>query len=465
MKPLLIELIVLTIFISITVFAQHPPDTLWTNIYTYGYNSCGYSVEQTTDSGFIACGLTTIGIINYPYLVKTDANGNSIWEHIYPANAGAGLYEVHQTSDGGYVVVGGISPSMGEGYIYLIKTDANGDTIWSRTYGGENLDAGESVQQTLDGGYIITGYSYYYEGVNLISYIFLMKTDANGDSLWMRTYDYIYGKGRSVLQNQDGDYIIAGHCWEEGAYYGDVYLIKTDQDGDTLWTRKHGGAYNDAGRSIQQTYNGGYIITGGSCPMGNQNKDVYLIKTDENGDTLWTRTYGGGEDDNGYCVDQTTDGGYVITGRTESFSTGTWEDLYLIRTDEVGDTLWTCTFGDSGLGDVDWGYSVQQTTDGGFIVAGRTDSYTPDDSPRMWLIRLDSENIPSIEDLTIQISGDDVILRWPEMPVAEGYNIYRSLNPYFGISGMTPIATQTQCTFIDSNVVGGMYFYRVTVVY
>lgn len=460
-----IFILTVVILSSLTALAQHPPDTLWTNTYTYGYQSFGYSVEQTTDGGFIASGMTTVGFIQHPYLVKTDANGNSIWERIYPANAGAGLYEVHQTSDGGYVVVGGISPSMGEGYIYLIKTDADGDTIWTRTYGGENLDSGKSVQQTWDGGYIITGCTYYYENGDPISYILLLKTNANGDSLWMRTYDYIYGGGYSVLQNRDGDYVITGYAWEEGAYYGDVYLIKTDQDGDTLWTRTYGGVFNEVGRFVQQTSDGGYIIAGCTMPSGAGMVDVYLIKTDAEGDTLWTRTYGGYNIDDGYCVDQTFDGGYIITGYTKSFSTVTWADLYLIRTDEVGDTLWTCTFGDSGLGDVDRGYGVQQTTEGGFIVAGRTDSYTPDDSPRMWLIRLDSENIPSIEDMTIQISGDDVILNWPAMPAAEGYNIYRSLNPYFGISGMTPIATQTQCTFIDSNAVGGMYFYRVTVVY
>jgi len=195
-------------------------------------------------------------------------------------------------------------------------------------------------------------------------YILLMRTDADGDTIWTRIFDnqYMQGKGWDVIRTQDGNYVATGQTWPVGS--GDVFLMKFDDNGDTLWMRNYGGDLTEAGMSVKQTPDGGFIITGGTWSYGEGQGDVYLIRTDSEGDTLWTRTYGGNLDDIGYCIDITFDGGYIITGMSESFVTLGIDDLYLIRTDEFGDTLWTCTYGDSGDGDIDWGYSVQQTADG-----------------------------------------------------------------------------------------------------
>jgi hypothetical protein len=156
-----------------------------------------------------------------------------------------------------------------------------------------------------------------------------------------------------------------------GAGSYDVYLVKTDSIGDTLWTRTYGGTTMDVGQSVAQTADGGYIVAGATFSYGAGMVDVYLIKTDSVGDTAWTRTYGDSDFDGGESVAQTSDGGYIVTGYTESYGAG-MEDAYLIKADSLGDTLWTNTFGGN---DEDWGYSVTQTADGGYIIAGWTSSY------------------------------------------------------------------------------------------
>src|SRR3990172_2495921 len=180
-----------------------------------------------------------------------------------------------------------------------------------------------------------------------------------------------YDWGFSVQQTTDGGYIITGTTPSFGAGGQDVYLIKTDAGGNSLWTKTFGGITYDVGNSVRQTTDGGYIIAGTTYSFGVGNYDVYLIKTDANGNTLWTKTFGGTSSDEGYSAQQTTDGGYVIAGLTDSFGAGLY-DVYLIKTNGSGDTLWTKTFG--GIG-IDYGLSAQQTTDGGYVIAGVTQSF------------------------------------------------------------------------------------------
>jgi len=197
-------------------------------------------------------------------------------------------------------------------------------------------------------------------------------TNTSGDTLWTKTYGGIEADcGLSVQQTSDDGYIIAGWTRSFGEGEGDVYLIKTNTSGDTLWMKTYGGIEADCGLSVQQTSDGGYIVAGYTRSFGEEGTDVYLIKLGANGDTIWTKTYGGTNWDYGYSVQHTSDGGYIITGQTESFGAG-WCDVYLIRLGANGDTLWTRTYG--GI-HYDAGSSVQQTSDGGYIVAGWTYSF------------------------------------------------------------------------------------------
>jgi len=330
---------------------------------TYGGTGLdwGNSVQPTSDGGYVIAGTTDYDGAGGAYLVKTNASGDTQWTRTY-GWSGEGC-SVQQTSDGGYIVAGGVDG------VDLIKTDALGDTLWTRTY-QTFWSVGYSVQQTTDGGYIVAG-----SARSLESSVYLIKADASGSTLWTRTYGGTdLDWGNSVQQTSDSGYIIAGGTLSFGAGGSDVYLIKTDSSGDTLWTRTYGGASYEEGMSVCQTLDSGYIIAGGTSSFGAGAPDstnVYLIKTNTSGDTQWTRTYGGTSDDEGNSVQQTADGGYIVAGSTGSFGAGDW-DVYLIKTDASGDTLWTRPYGGVSL---DEGCSVQQTSDSGYIIAGFTGSF------------------------------------------------------------------------------------------
>jgi hypothetical protein len=375
---------VIGILLCSPLFAQGP-DTLWTKTYGGTSTDRGNSVQQTIDNGYIIVGNTlSFGAGSHDvYLIKTNENGNTLWTKTYGGAGADRGYSVQQTTDTGYIITGH-KTSAGESQVYLIKTNENGDTLWTKTYGGDSVDWGNAVQQTTDNGYIIAGHT---RSFGAGSYdVYFIKTDENGNTLWTKTYGGPdEDRGYSVQQTTDTGYIIAGYTNSFGAGDYDVYLIKTNENGDTLWTKTYGGPGEDQGYSVQQTTDTGYIIAGYTNSFGAGDYDVYLIKTNENGDTLWTKTYGGPGEDQGNAVQQTTDNGYIIAGHTLSFGAGA--QVYLIKTNEDGDTSWAKTYGGTG---VDWGNSVRQTTDTGYIIAGYTNSFGA--GAQVYLIKIANEN-------------------------------------------------------------------------
>lgn len=331
----------------------------------------GSSVQQTTDGGYIVCGTKASydSPKSYIYLIKTDANGSNLWDKEFDAEFQDQGRSVEQTADGGYIVFGTAAHGDGGKDFRLIKTDANGDRLWDKTFGGEGDDEGFSVQQTVDGGYIVCGTTYLSGDKNEDAR--LIKTDADGNALWDKTFSRSdRDSGRSVQQTKDGGYIICGSTESEGAG-DDVWLIKTDAEGNKLWDKTFGSENLDVGNAVQQTQDGGYIMCGSSSVYVVGTGYIWLIKTDAEGNKLWDRTFGGEQLDEGYSVQQTIDGGYIICGATNSYGAG-YYDLWLIKTDANGNKLWDKTFGGKGL---DKGFSVQQTVDGGYILCGATDSY------------------------------------------------------------------------------------------
>jgi Secretion system C-terminal sorting domain len=365
-----VRTVLANLFFWVALFGQ-APDTLWTRTYGVDYFDEGYSVQQTSDGGYIVTGRTGGGPNLYHlWLIKTDSLGDSLWTKKFGAVSMG--YAVQQTMDGGFIITGIKALSNNsDPDVWLIKTDSNGDTLWTRTFGGSGFDWGNFVQQTSDSGFIITGYTYSFSVGSADAW--LIKTDASGDTLWTRTFGGSdWDNGRFVQQTLDGGYIIATETYSFGAGSNDAWLIKTDANGDSIWTRTIGGGGSDAAYSVRQNINGGwYVLAGYTQSFGDINGDVLLAKVDENGNTLWIKTIGGDKGDGALSVQQTSDRGFFITGYTHSFGAGSG-DVYLIKTDASGDTVWT-----KSIGGVDWdeGWSGRYTSDGGYVVTGFTESF------------------------------------------------------------------------------------------
>ena len=332
----------------------------------------GYSIQPTSDGGYIITGSTESygnGDTDV-YLIKTDANGDSLWTKTFGGPRQDYGSSLQLTSDGGYIITGRTEYANGDKDVYLIKTDANGDSLWTKTYGGTSVDFGLFVQEATDGGFIIAGATESYG--NGGRDVYLLKTDINGTEQWAQTFGgSVFDVGNCVQQTTDGGYVIVGGTNSFGNGDRDAYLIKTDGNGVEQWNQTFGGVEFDVGNSVKQTSDGGYIITGRTASFGAGNKDVYLIKTDGSGTEQWYKTFGGPSFDLGTAVQQTPDGGYVICGGTDSFGAGA-RDAYLIKTDSNGTELWNETLGGANF---EIAYYMQLTSDGSYIIVGGTDSY------------------------------------------------------------------------------------------
>ncbi len=372
------------VILNTSLLAQ-APSTQWNKKIGGNESDWGTSVQQTSDDGFIITGASRSFGADFQdvLLLKTDADGDTLWMKLFGGSGREEGLSVQQTSDSGYVIFAN-TPSYGAGSwdAWLIRTDVNGDTLWTRTFGDSAIDLLYDGKHTTDGGFVITGYTESFGARSIDAW--LIKTDANGDTLWTKTFGGSKTeKGYSVQQTSDGGYIVAGYTSSYGAGSPDFWLVKTDASGDTLWTKTYGGNDWDICYSVQQTSDGGYIATGSTESFGADNFNVWLVKTDANGDTLWTSIIGGSGEDQGRSVQQTPDDGYIIAGFTESFGNGSREG-WLIRTDANGDSLWTIVFGEENW---DQFLSVIQTVEGNYIVTGAFESVIDPGQTDLWLIR------------------------------------------------------------------------------
>jgi uncharacterized delta-60 repeat protein len=408
-------------------YSSHNPMSVKSFAKTYGgtNDDIAYSVQQTSDGGYIVAGITGSFVAGGDiFLIKTDANGNLQWAKTYGGTDDDKAYSVQQTSDGGYIVAGW-TRSFGAYDIFLIKTDANGNIIWAKTYGETYWGEAYSVQQTSDGGYIVAGSTTSFTGWDDI---FLIKTDANGNVIWAKTYggtgdDWVY----SVQQTSDGGYIVAGWTDSFGTGGYDFILIKTDANGNIIWAKTYGGTNWDFAYSVQQTSDGGYIVAGYTNSFGAGSYDIFLIKTDANGNIQWAKTYGGTDDDKAYSVQQTSDGGYIVAGYKSYFFAA--DNIFLIKTDANGNIVWTKTYWGT---DWDRTFSVQQTSDGGYIAAGYTDSFGAG-GPDIFLIKTDANgNIGScsiVQDVSPTVNTASPTVTTPTPSVSSVSPTVNSVSP------------------------------------
>ena len=281
------------------------------------------------------------------------------------------------------VVFVGTSKTSAEGEIPESNFGLADYTVgFNQTYGGYNSEVGYAMVQTSDGGYAITGYTSSFGSGS--SDVWLVKTDANGAEEWNQTYGEIEMEiGYSIVETNDSGYAIAGIKWTPNMF--DVWLIKTDSAGTMQWNQTYGGTKDDYGRSVVQTSDGGYAIAGDTESSGAGRSDVWLIKTDSGGAMQWNQIYGGRDYDLGYSLVQTGDGDYVIAGKTWSFGSG-GPDAWVIKTDSGGAMRWNQTYGGTNREEL---YSVIETDDGGYALGGMTGSFGEGFSD-VWVIKTDS---------------------------------------------------------------------------
>lgn len=440
----------LFIFLSIiTISVSGYGQTMFQRVYQRNADSSmSYGGQQTTDGGYVLAGLYSIAATNVDFLaVKTNSLGDTLWSKTYGGIGDEECYAMQQTADGGYIFVGIDSSSGLSNYnIYAVKTNSIGDTLWTKSYGGNNYDFGQAVQQTADGGYIIAGYTGSFGPGD--PDVYLLKIDAMGNLTWSKTYGGIQGdKAWAVKQTADGGYIVAGITSSFGVTtdgsYNDVFLIKTNAIGAVTWVKTYGKDGDDWGYGVTQTYDGGYAVTGlASQSSSDPGSEVYLIKTDAIGDTLFTKSFGGGNYDQGLAIVQTSDSGLAIGGSTYSFGKGAG-DMYLIKTNKSGSLLFNSTFGG---GANDFTYAINQTADSGFALIAYTNSYGVDSSS-FYLVKTDktgnSSNCnqtnptPTIYNGVVTINTPTITVNTPATITA--HNTHTSIKN--GISVMNPCPT------------------------
>ena len=292
-----------------------------------------------------------------------------------------------QTLDGGYIMTGWTdSFGAGGGDALLVKLDNAHSLSWAKTVGGPNLDEPNFVRQTSDGGYIAAGYT---NSFGAGSYDFLLlKFDSAGSLSWTKT---VGGAGSdrawTVQQTSDGGYIVTGSTNSFGAGGADLFLVKFDSGGNLSWATTVGGVGYDRATSLQQTSDGGYIVAGETESFGAGAADFFLIKFDSGGNLSWTKTIGGTGEEQGYNVLLTTDGGYIINGLTDSFGAGS-VDLLLVKFDSTGNFIWAKTAGGTNF-DYSWS-GTKELSDGGFLMSGYSGSFGAGGADFL-LVKFDSE--------------------------------------------------------------------------
>ncbi len=255
--------------------------------------------------------------------------------------------------------------------------------MWSQNYGGSKGEYARSLIVTSDGGYAIAGWTDS-NGAGEEDF-WLVKTEADGNIQWNQTYGGTSrDEAQSIIQTSDGGYAVVGYTFSFGAGSGDFWLIKTDASGTMQWNKTFGGPATDIAYSLVETSDGDLVLAGQTISVGAESSDFWLIKTDMFGNLQWNKKFGGSSTEEAYSVIETNDAGFMIAGFTNSFGAGNY-DYWLVKTDSNGEMMWNQTYGGTSW---DEARSVIQLNDGGYAIAGMTASFGAG-SNDFWLVRTD----------------------------------------------------------------------------
>lgn len=356
----------------------------------------GFSIIRTTTNKYVISGETrSFGSGNSDFWVlQLNSNFAIEWQRAYGgANEDYGR-AIIQASDGDYVVYGWTT-SFGAGQEdnWILKLNPDGTIEWQRTYGGANNDRASSLIQTSDGGFAVTGYTSSFDP--WIADVWVFKLASDGTIQWQRRYGgtNYEDHGRAIIQTSDGNLVVASMCSSYGSGGYDIWLLKLSAaNGSIIWQKTYGGTGDERGiHSLIQTSDGGLALVAWTNSFGMLGQpfadyDFWILKLDSDGNIQWQRTYGGAKDDWPYQIIQTTDGGYAVVGYTRSFGNGS-SDVWVLKLASNGIIQWQRTYG--GLED-DIGYSIVQSSDGGYVIVGQTNSFSGNGRHDFWILKLDN---------------------------------------------------------------------------
>ncbi|MFX1251698.1 MAG: hypothetical protein ACFFCZ_08810 [Promethearchaeota archaeon] len=349
-----------------------------------------------------------------------------VWAETYGGLSDDVALAVIQTRDGGFAFVGSTgSYGAGRSDAWVVKTDATGEIEWNLTYGGRNWDRFVGIVQTSDGGFVLAG-----DTDSTRSHdAFLMKIDVTKELIWSKIYGGTASDGiNTVIQTNDGGFVLAGYTYSYGEGRGDAWVVKTDATGEIEWHQAYGGREFDIANSIIQTSDGGFLLAGSTDSYGAGRSDAWVVKTDVTGKLVWNQIYGGLDGEQADAVIQTSDGGFVLAGFTYSYGEG-YSDGWLVKTDATGELVWNQTYGGT---EFEYIHAIIQISDGGFVFAGSTSSYGKDDHA-MWLVKTDSDGKMAwmktydgteraAADAVIQTSDSGFVLAGYTFSYTGGYN-------------------------------------------
>jgi hypothetical protein len=307
--------------------------------------------------------------VKHPTGSASTSSGSKMWSQTYGGTEDDVAYALVETSDGGYAIAG-TTESFGVEYadFWLVKIDGSGHMEWSKTYGEIGNDIAYALVETSDGGFAIAGETEF----ELNRDFWLVKTDSSGNVEWNKKYGGTDFEGAaSLVATADGGYALAGYTSSFGAGATDFWLVKTDSSGTVEWSKTYGGEYADFSQSLVETTDGGYALAGYTDSFGAGNSDCWLVKTDASGNMEWNRTYGGINHEWAYSLVETSDGGYALAGST-GYSGHVGTDFWLVKTDAFGDMEWNQTYDSTGYDNVE---SLVVTSDGGYAIAGYSKYY------------------------------------------------------------------------------------------
>jgi hypothetical protein len=414
-------------------FAQAPAIQWQKCLGGTGFEDC-YSIQPTPDGGYIVAGRTTSndGDVtgnhgnngNYDaWVVKLSATGSIVWQKALGGTSYDSAFNIQLTPDGGYIVAGDTSSNDGDITInngqvdaWVVKLSATGTLVWQKTLGGTNNDSFKSIQPSPDGGYIVSGFTRSTDGDVTGNYGnydgWVVKLSATGTILWQKTLGGIGDDNANNIQlTADGGYIVAStNGSNNGVITGnqggtDACIIKLSVTGDIEWQKTYGGTGSEGVNSIQPIADGSYIVAGytrsidGDVTENYGFDDAWIIKLTATGFIVWQKTFGGTANEQAHRIQSTPDGGYIVAGFTNSTDVdvtgynGGGGDAWVIKLSATGTLVWQKTLGGIGY---EVARSIQLTPDGGYIVAGSTNSIDGDvtginGNQDAWVVKLSSE--------------------------------------------------------------------------